>query len=147
MTNEELKKTLWDAANKLRGSVSAAEYKYPVLGLVFLKYVSDMFDAQAAVIRRRLADTTVELPSGGSMMIAGLVMFVIHPGMQGEPLSLVAVKGAIFGLVAYATYDLTNQATLRDWPVTVTLADIAWGTVLTALASAGGFLAASRLGS
>ena len=36
MTNEELKKTLWDAANKLRGSVSAAEYKYPVLGLVFL---------------------------------------------------------------------------------------------------------------
>lgn len=61
MTNEELKKTLWDAANKLRGSVSAAEYKYPVLGLVFLKYVSDMFDAQAAVIRRRLADPKSDL--------------------------------------------------------------------------------------
>ena len=56
MTNEEFKKTLWDAANKLRGSVSAAEYKYPVLGLVFLKYVSDLFDAQADVIRQRLAD-------------------------------------------------------------------------------------------
>lgn len=56
MTNEELKKTLWDAADKLRGSVSAAEYKYPVLGLVFLKYVSDMFDAQAGVICKRLAD-------------------------------------------------------------------------------------------
>jgi type I restriction enzyme M protein len=56
MTDEEFKKTLWDAANKLRGSVSAAEYKYPVLGLVFLKYVSDLFDAQADVIRRRLAD-------------------------------------------------------------------------------------------
>ena len=51
MTNEEFKKTLWETANKLRGSVSAAEYKYPVLGLVFLKYVSDMFDAQSAVIR------------------------------------------------------------------------------------------------
>lgn len=61
MTNEELKKTLWDAANKLRGSVSAAEYKYPVLGLVFLKYVSDMFDAQAAVIRKRLADPKSDL--------------------------------------------------------------------------------------
>lgn len=61
MTNEELKKTLWDAANKLRGSVSAAEYKYPVLGLVFLKYVSDMFDAQAAVIRQRLADPKSDL--------------------------------------------------------------------------------------
>jgi type I restriction enzyme M protein len=56
MTNEELKRTLWDAADKLRGSVAAAQYKYPVLGLVFLKYVSDMYDAQSEVIRRRIAD-------------------------------------------------------------------------------------------
>ncbi len=61
MTNEELKKTLWDAANKLRGSVSAAEYKYPVLGLVFLKYVSDLFDAHAEVIRQRLADPASDI--------------------------------------------------------------------------------------
>lgn len=60
MTNEEFKKTLWDTANKLRGSVSAAEYKYPVLGLVFLKYVSDMFAAQAEVIRHRIADPASE---------------------------------------------------------------------------------------
>ena len=61
MTNEELKKTLWDAANKLRGSVSAADYKYPVLGLVFLKYVSDLFDAHADVIRNRLADSASDI--------------------------------------------------------------------------------------
>ncbi|HCR1810071.1 TPA: type I restriction-modification system subunit M N-terminal domain-containing protein, partial [Pseudomonas aeruginosa] len=61
MTSEEFKKTLWDTANKLRGSVSAAEYKYPVLGLVFLKYVSDLYDAQAGVIRERLADPSSEL--------------------------------------------------------------------------------------
>lgn len=61
MTNEELKKTLWEAANKLRGSVSAAEYKYPVLGLVFLKYVSDLFDAHAEVIRQRLADPASDI--------------------------------------------------------------------------------------
>ena len=60
MTNEELKRTLWDAADKLRGSVTAAQYKYPVLGLVFLKYVSDMYDAQAQVIRNRLAEPTSE---------------------------------------------------------------------------------------
>lgn len=60
MTNEEFKKTLWDTANKLRGSVSAAEYKHPVLGLVFLKYVSDMFAAQAQVIRHRIADPASE---------------------------------------------------------------------------------------
>ena len=61
MTTDEMKKTLWATANQLRGSVSAAEYKYPVLGLVFLKYVSDMFDAQADVIRERLADPQSDL--------------------------------------------------------------------------------------
>lgn len=61
MTDEDFKRTLWDAANGLRGAVSAAEYKYPVLGLVFLKYVSDMFEAQADVIRARLADPESDL--------------------------------------------------------------------------------------
>ncbi|ELJ8572126.1 SAM-dependent DNA methyltransferase, partial [Vibrio cholerae] len=61
MTNEEFKKTLWDAANSLRGSVSAAAYKYPVLGLVFLKFVSDMFEAQAEIIKNRLAEPQSDL--------------------------------------------------------------------------------------
>jgi type I restriction enzyme M protein len=61
MTNEEFKKTLWDAANSLRGSVSAAAYKYPVLGLVFLKFVSDMFEAQAEIIKNRLAEPESDL--------------------------------------------------------------------------------------
>lgn len=56
MTNEEFKRTLWEAADKLRGSVAAAQYKYPVLGLVFLKYVSDMYDAQSQMIRSRMAE-------------------------------------------------------------------------------------------
>lgn len=61
MTETEFKKLLWDSANKLRGSMSAAEYKFPVLGLVFLKYVSDIFDAQREVIRSRLADSKSDL--------------------------------------------------------------------------------------
>lgn len=56
MTNEEFKRTLWEAADKLRGSVAAATYKYPVLGLVFLKYVSDMFDAQGRAIRHGVSE-------------------------------------------------------------------------------------------
>ncbi|MEW8419017.1 MAG: type I restriction-modification system subunit M N-terminal domain-containing protein, partial [Candidatus Thiodiazotropha endolucinida] len=56
MTNEEFKSTLWNSANILRGSVAAAEYKYPVLALVFLKYVSDIFKAQAKVIEHRIAE-------------------------------------------------------------------------------------------
>jgi type I restriction enzyme M protein len=58
MTNNDFTAALWDTADKLRGSVSAAQYKYPVLGLVFLKYVSDLFDAQAKVIRHRIAEPT-----------------------------------------------------------------------------------------
>ena len=61
MTNQEFKDKLWEAANSLRGSVSAAQYKYPVLGLIFLKYVSDMFEAQADVIRKMLADPKSDL--------------------------------------------------------------------------------------
>lgn len=60
MTDTEFKKILWDAAVKLRGSLSAAEYKYPVLGLVFLKYISDAFDAQVDIIRARAKDPTSE---------------------------------------------------------------------------------------
>ena len=56
MTNQEFKDKLWEAANALRGSVSAAQYKYPVLGLIFLKYVSDLFEAHADVIRARISD-------------------------------------------------------------------------------------------
>lgn len=61
MTETEFKKLLWDSANKLRGAMSAAEYKFPVLGLVFLKYVSDIFEAQREVIRQRLADPNSDL--------------------------------------------------------------------------------------
>lgn len=61
MTETEFKKLLWDSANKLRGAMSAAEYKFPVLGLVFLKYVSDIFEAQREVIRQRLADPDSDL--------------------------------------------------------------------------------------
>lgn len=69
------------------------------------------------------------------LFVAGLVMFVIHPGMQGEPLSLVAVKGAIFGLVAYATYDLTNLATVKGFTNKVAMVDMAWGTFVSAAVS------------
>jgi uncharacterized membrane protein len=66
------------------------------------------------------------------LFVAGLVLFVIHPGMQGEPLGLVAVKGAVFGLVAYATYDLTNLATVKGFTNKVAMVDMAWGTFISA---------------
>ena len=73
----------------------------------------------------------------------GLLLFVVMP-QAGQSTARNALWGALFGFFAYATYDLTNQATLRDWPLAVTLADIPWGAFVTAVGASAGFLAASR---
>ncbi|MBU6310459.1 DUF2177 family protein [Patescibacteria group bacterium] len=70
------------------------------------------------------------------LFIAGLVVFVIAPAVAKSSVSHALLFGAFFGLVAYATYDLTNLATLKDWPLLVTFVDMAWGTALGASVSA-----------
>ncbi|MBS3902835.1 MAG: DUF2177 family protein [Anaplasmataceae bacterium] len=68
--------------------------------------------------------------------ILGLTILVLQPALQNNfDYPKVLLWGAVFGMVAYATYDLTNQATLRDWPVIVTVVDIIWGTILTGVVS------------
>lgn len=74
--------------------------------------------------------------------IAGIVVFAIAPAFATDRWTTAASYGAFLGLFAYATYDLTNQATLKNWPVIVTIADLAWGTFLTAVAATAGFLIA-----
>lgn len=69
------------------------------------------------------------------VFIIGITVFVVLPGIDAGEMLSVAIRGALFGLVTYATYDLTNQATLRDWPVIVTVVDLAWGSFLTATVS------------
>ncbi|MCE9558745.1 MAG: DUF2177 family protein [Armatimonadetes bacterium] len=69
------------------------------------------------------------------IFIAGLVLFVIEPAVRKASLSSAVGLGAFFGLVCYATYDLTNLATVKDWPILVTVVDLAWGTTLGALVS------------
>lgn len=64
------------------------------------------------------------------LFIAGLVVFVISPAVEKQSWIHALLYGALFGLITYATYDLTNLATLKDWPVIVTVVDLIWGTVL-----------------
>jgi uncharacterized membrane protein len=66
------------------------------------------------------------------LFILGLVVFVIGPAVDGASWTDALWRGAFFGLVTYATYDLTNHATMRDWPPIVTVVDMAWGSVLAA---------------
>jgi len=64
------------------------------------------------------------------LFIAGLVVFVIQPAVLSGSWSEALVRGLFFGLVTYATYDLTNLATVRDWPLLITAVDLVWGTFL-----------------
>jgi len=66
------------------------------------------------------------------LFIAGLVIFVISPAVQKHSWIHAILYGALFGLITYSTYDLTNLATLKDWPILVTVVDLIWGTVLAA---------------
>jgi uncharacterized membrane protein len=69
------------------------------------------------------------------LFIFGLTFFAVRPALATGDLLMAAVYGGILGLTAYATYDLTNQATLRNWSTLLTVADLAWGTTLSALAA------------
>ena len=70
------------------------------------------------------------------IFILGVTLFVVYPGWKNADSYIkVALMGALFGLVTYATYDLTNQATLKNWPIIVTAVDLIWGTVLIAAVS------------
>ena len=69
------------------------------------------------------------------LFIAGLVVFVISPAVVKHSWLHALLFGALFGLITYATYDLTNLATLKDWPLLVTIVDLVWGSVLAAAIS------------
>ena len=100
-------------------SVMAERLYRPALGRLML----DKFDyAPAAVFY--------------PLYVLGIVVFAVAPSLESGRWTTALGLGALFGLIAYATYDLTNQATLRDWPLRVTLADLCWGTFATALAAA-----------
>ena len=79
-----------------------------------------------------------------ALYIAAIVWFAVRPGIAGG-IGAAALNGALLGAICYATYDLTNQATLRHWSATVTIADIAWGAFATAVAASAATWVATRL--
>lgn len=69
------------------------------------------------------------------LYLAGLIFFVIHPALEKHSWKYALFAGMFFGLITYATYDLTNLATLKNWPVIITAIDLIWGSVLGGLVS------------
>ena len=74
------------------------------------------------------------------MYIVGILFFATIPALQSGTLQKAAFLGAAFGFFTYATYDLTNMATLNKWPLNVVVVDILWGTVLCAVVASGSYL-------
>jgi len=80
------------------------------------------------------------------LFIVGLVVFVITPAVEKNSWMHALLFGALFGLVCYATYDLTNLALTKDWPLLVTIVDLAWGALLAASVSVITYFIASKIG-
>tara|TARA_B100002051_G_scaffold147570_1_gene139644 strand:+ start:11422 stop:11796 length:375 start_codon:yes stop_codon:yes gene_type:complete len=76
--------------------------------------------------------------------IAGIIFFAVYPALSGGTVHKAFVLGALLGFFAYATYDLTNLATLKDWPLTMVVVDMVWGTLLTGCVAAASFLVAKN---
>jgi uncharacterized membrane protein len=81
------------------------------------------------------------------LFTVGLVLFVIAPAIAKNSWVHALVFGALFGVVTYATYDLSNLATLKNWPLLVTLVDLVWGATLAASVSTATYFVARKIGS
>ena len=113
------------------------------IDFIWLGFVATRF------YREQLGHMMLEKPLLGvafafyALYALGIVVFAVMPAMRDDAWRTAALLGALLGLVAYGTYDLTNFATLKGWPVTMTFVDMAWGMVLTAASATAGFYAAS----
>jgi uncharacterized membrane protein len=74
------------------------------------------------------------------LYVVGILVFAVLPGLAKGSLTVAAGWGALFGLFTYATYELTNLATLKDWPLRVVVVDTLWGVVLCTVVAGAGFL-------
>ncbi len=79
------------------------------------------------------------------LFIVGILIFVVVPGLKINSLRTTLLYAALFGLITYATYDLTNLATVKNWPLLVTVVDLIWGTVLSVAVSLVSFIAGKWL--
>jgi uncharacterized membrane protein len=96
--------------------------------------------------RRAIGEMMLEMPKWKAavsfylMYIMDIVFFVVAPPHPAESWTSVLLSGALFGLVAFATYDMTNLAMLKQWSLQMSLIDMAWGTFVTAISGLSGFL-------
>ena len=117
-------------------------------GLDFFWLTTTNATVYRPVLHSVLLDGVRPVPAGLFYLIylVGVVIFGVGPGIRSGRWRDATAMGGLFGFFAYATYDLTNQATLRNWTTSLTLADLAWGTLLSTVAASLGYLAGRAVG-
>lgn len=122
----------------------AAALAFGVLDAIWLGWAGENF------YRPKLGDMLADSFRMGPALVfyaayvAAMVWFAVRPGLAGG-LGAAALNGALLGAICYATYDLTNQATLKQWSTTITIVDICWGAFATSVAATIATFAASKL--
>jgi len=116
---------------------------FTALDAVWLSQVAPKLDPP--LIGEVLSNTVKPIPAAAFYLLytVGLVWLAVEPG-RAQDVRRSALKGLLLGLVAYGCYDLTNQATLKVWDVRITLADMGWGGLISALAPAAAAAVLSR---
>ncbi len=115
------------------------------IDLVWLSLIARKFYAQYLGY---LMKTNVNFVAAGLfylLFVVGLVVFSVLPAMEKNSWAQALFLGALLGLVSYATYDLTNLATIKDWPLVVTIVDMVWGTVLGASVSLASYFIVTKI--
>lgn len=131
---------------RLAIAYAAAALVMAVLDLAWLSYAAKAFFEPAVGPLLAAKPNNLAAVLFYVLYIVGIMLFAIRPALAAGDGATALLMGAAFGFFAYMTYDLTNMATLKGWPAWLAAMDIAWGTLVTALAAGAGYFAASRIG-
>lgn len=111
-------------------SYSITFITFLIIDLIWLGVVAkDLYQKELGFI---MAESTKWLPAliFYAIFIGGIIFFVINPALAKDSWKYALLVGLFFGLITYSTYDMTNLATLKDWPLKITLIDLVWGSTL-----------------
>jgi len=115
-----------------------------VIDAVWLGLVAKEF--YATQLGSLLREDVLFIPAGIFYLFysAGIVLLAVRPGQPDLSLLNVALYGAVVGFVAYGTYDVTNLATIKNWPPLMSVVDLAWGTIISSIVAVAGAIAVRK---